>query len=161
MISDRNYAYDLSMVEPLRKTKQEVARDFKIIKGNKKTNTKNQQKAKVAIKSNKVSLIITTLSIFSMLIILSFRYNLISEKNLQLQRLSIEESKANALFTTTEIQVDKTIDEEFIESFAKQQLGMQKPEKSQIVYIDSTNDTKIDIVKQNSFLKTLIDKIIK
>lgn len=161
MIANKNYAYDLSIAEPLRKEQPNIKKDFKVIKGNKKTVKKNVKSAKIVSKKSRASLIITTLSIFTMLIILSYRYNIISEKNLKIQRLNIEQEKVNSILTNTEISVSQTIDKNFIESYAKQQLGMQKPEKVQIVYINSDYDTKVNLVKPKNFLEKLINKIIK
>ena len=87
------------------------------------------------------------------------RYNLISEKNLNLQRLKIEQTAVNSELATTEIAVDRIIDKDIVESYAKQQLGMQKPEKSQIVYINSNYETKVEKVSEKNIFEKGIDKL--
>ena len=67
MVAQRKYLYDLSV--PVKKTVKKQEEKFKLIK-NKNIN----------IKSNKATLVLTTLAIFAMLMIVTYRYNLISEK---------------------------------------------------------------------------------
>ena len=127
-MAQSSVAYDF---EPAKKTKVTKKPEFKIIKN------KNLNKHK-AHKSSKTSLVISTLLIFAMLIIINYRYNIISEKNLTVQRLQMAETEANALLTNAEIEYSKMVDIVEVEAYAKQQLGMQEPEKSQMVYIGSS-----------------------
>ena len=134
-------------------------KDFKIIKSPKiktevNTNVQKQLKSK-----SKLSLILSVVAIFTMLIIISYRYNVISEKNLELQRLKINKSSVESELATTAIATEKMIDKDMVESYAKQQLGMQKPEKSQIVYINSKYETKEEEIENNNIFEKVVDKL--
>ena len=151
MIVDKAYAYDLSVPEyaPKRMPSKD---DFKIIKN---PDVNKVKKVKTKPKS-KLSLLVSSLAIFAMCIIISIRYNTISEKNLELQRLKMEQTKVSSELATTEVQADKVIDKDKVEAYAKQQLGMQKPEKNQIIYVNSEMEVSVDEVSnQNVFLKGL------
>lgn len=142
-------AYDF---EPERKQKETKKIQFKVIK-NKNV---NKNKAK---KANKTSLVITTLLIFGMLIVINYRYNIISEKNLEVQRLQIAEAEANALVTNAEIEYSKMVDIVEVEAYAKQQLGMQEPEKSQMVYVGSEYNGKSVTGATQSGISNIINTI--
>ena len=158
MIANKSYAYDLSVPE-IEPNYMPNKKDFKIIKGPEKSQAvKQQKKVKVQPKSQ-LSLVLSTLALFTMAIVISYRYNLISEKNLNLQRLKIEQTAVNSELATTEIAVDRIIDKDIVESYAKQQLGMQKPEKSQIVYINSNYETKVEKVSEKNIFEKGIDKL--
>lgn len=142
-------AYDF---EPERKQKETKKVQFKVIK-NKNV---NKNKAK---KANKTSLVITTLLIFGMLIVINYRYNIISEKNLEVQRLQLEEAEVNALVTNAEIEYSKMVDIVEVEAYAKQQLGMQEPEKSQMVYVGSEYNGKSVTGATQSGISNIINTI--
>lgn len=149
MIGNQNLAYDLEVAP--KKEYVPNKKDFKVIKSN--------VNKKVKAKKSKLSLVLTVTALFSMLIIVSLRYNVISEKNLELQRLQMEETDVNSVLAMTEIEVEKTIDKDTVESYAKQQLGMQKPEKSQMIYINSEYETKVESVENNNIIQKGIDKL--
>lgn len=160
MIENKAYAYDLSVPEivPEHIPSKE---DFKIIKTPKKiekVNTNNIKKTNIKSKS-KLSLILSVVALFAMALMVSYRYNLISEKNLELQRLKMEQVTANSELATTEVWADRIIDEDTVEAYAKQQLGMQKPEKSQIVYINSNYKTKVEKVDAKNIFEIGIEKL--
>lgn len=163
MIVNKAYAYDLSVPEIVPEHMPNK-KDFKIIKVPKKllvdTNTKNARNVKSQPKS-KLSLILTVVTLFVMALVISYRYNIISEKNLELQRLKMEQVTANSELATTEVLVDRIIDKDTVESYAKQQLGMQKPEKSQIVYINSNYETKVEKIDTKNIFEIGIEKLKK
>ena len=159
MIANKSYAYDFNMPET---NTQYVPnkKDFKIIKNDK--NLKAQQGVKTHAKAqpkSKLSLVLSVLAIFTMLIVISYRYNLISEKNLSVQRLKMEKQTVDSVLATTEVNVGKIIDKDTVESYAKQQLGMQKPEKSQIVYINSDYEAKVEQVDNKNIFEKCLDTI--
>lgn len=153
MIANKLQAYDYNKQE----VEYDFDKEFKVLKG------KNKQAVKKVIKLNnktkanyKLSLIFTTLFVFTMLFIVSYRYNIISEKNLKLQRLNIEETGVQASLLETEVKASQNTDMNYIESYAKQQLGMQKPEKNQMIYINTNYEPKIETIKKsNTFIKTM------
>lgn len=156
MIANKAYAYDLEV------EKKEVEylpnkRDFRLIKNTvKKLQTVSNIKAK---KKSKLSLVLSVAAIFTMLIVLSYRTNVISEKNLELQRLMMKADNVNAVLATTEVKVGKVVDKNSIETYAKQQLGMQKPDKSQLVYINSNYETKVESINEGNIIGKVVDKL--
>ena len=77
----------------------------------------------------------------------------------ELQRLAIKADNANAVLATTEVNVSRVIDKDKVETYAKQQLGMQKPEKSQLVYINSNYETKVESVNEGNIISKVVDKL--
>lgn len=146
MVAQRRYLYDLSV--PEKKTVKKQEEKFKLIK-NKNIN----------IKSNKATLVLTTLAIFAMLMIVTYRYNLISEKNLKVQQLKDDLETAKSELATTQIAVEKVMDVNYVEAYAKQQLGMQKPEKSQLIYINMENEESVKKTSSVNMIMSLVDKI--
>lgn len=158
MIDNRAYAYDLSVPEIVPNYVPNK-KDFRIVKSPKKVqSTANKSKKNVKPKS-KLSLVLSVTILFAMAIITSYRYNLISEKNLKVQRLKMEQTTVNSELATTEVAIDRIIDKDTVESYAKQQLGMQKPEKSQIVYINSNYETKVEQVANKNIFEKGLDKL--
>ena len=160
MIVDKAYAYDLSVPEIVPEHMPNK-KDFKIVKTPKKvikTNVNNAPKAKAKPQS-KLSLVLSVVALFAMALMISYRYNVISEKNLELQRLKMEQVTANSELATTEVWADRIIDKDTVESYAKQQLGMQKPEKSQLVYINSNYETKVEKVDTKNIFEIGIEKL--
>lgn len=94
---------------------------------------------------------------FTMSIIITYRFNLINEKNLEVQNLinTLETVSSEAI--TSQIEVDQNTDLNSIEAYAKQQLGMKKADSSQTVYVDTSQTVNKVQVNQET---TIIDKII-
>lgn len=103
--------------------------------GKNKLNTKQKRKAK-----NNASAIAFILSVFAMTLILTYRFNMISEKNLEVQNLKKELNKVESGLVSSQIDVEQGTDLNKIEAYAKQQLGMQKPDKNQTIYVDTSID---------------------
>lgn len=160
MASTKNLAYDLSYDEDYVSTSPKKLNEInksKTISYAKSqgtiSNINTQIKNKIASK-NKVALIGTVLLISGLFGTLSYRYNLISEKNLQIQRLNIELNDVQAELTNAEIALSGMVDIEEIEAYAKQQLGMKEMSKNQIVYVETdTNTSIISPDKENLFEK--------
>ncbi len=161
MIVDKAYAYDLSVPEIAPKNVPNK-KDFKLVRNTKKvvleSGKASVKNIKVAPKS-KLSLILSVVALFVMALVTSYRYNLISEKNLELQRLKMDQVTVNSELATTEVAMERLIDKDTVESYAKQQLGMQKPEKSQIVYINSNYETKVEQIENKNIFEKGIDKL--
>lgn len=139
----RNYAYDY---EEEKKVK------VKLIKN------KNLNK-NIKTKANKSSLVLATLCIFSMLVILNYRNNIISEKNLTVQRLEMDQVEASSLLTAAEVEYSKMVDIVEVEAYAKQQLGMQEPEKSQMVYLGSNYNKQIVTNDAQGFFEGVVNSV--
>lgn len=151
MTNSRGLAYDFMTETSPKKTVAKKPK-LKIIKPTTKTKLKLK-------KQSKMSLILTTCGIFGMLMIVSYRCNIISEKNLEIQKLNMSLDNAVSIYSTTEIAINQNSDMSYIESFAKQQLGMQRPEKSQIVYINTDYKTEVNKVVSKGLLANTLEKI--
>lgn len=101
----------------------------------KNLNKKNEHKK--ALKT--VRVVSLTLCIFTMMVIISYRYNLINEKNLKSIGLKSELSSVEANLLKAQISVEQSTNLTEIESYAKQKLGMQKPDKNQTIYVDTSD----------------------
>lgn len=158
MIANKAYAYDLEVP----KRKEEYLpnkKDFKLIKNPVIKNVVGKAQGIKSKQKSKLSLVLSVVALFTMLIVLSYRYNIISEKNLELQRLNIEAGNVNAILATTEVEVEQIIDKDTVEAYARQQLGMQKPEKSQLVYINSDYETKVESINEGNIISKVVDKL--
>ena len=125
----------------------------KVVKNNNKISNKKNVK-------RKTSSIAMILFIFSMTLVLVYRYNVINEKNLQSQSLADELVKAESALLTSQIEVDQSTDLNQIEAYAKQKLGMQKPDKNQTIYVDtSKTSNSVEVHSDTTFLQNITEKI--
>lgn len=148
MVAEKKYLYDLSL--PEKKTINKSEDKFRLIK--------NTSKNTIS-KSNKATLVLTTLIIFTMFMVITYRYNIISEKNLHVQELKQDLVVAKSELATTQIAMEEIMNETEVEAYAKQQLGMQKPEKSQLVYINMENEETVQKVSASNMIMSLVEKI--
>lgn len=107
--------------------------------------------------SNRAFIMISIIFVFSMIMLITYRYNIISEKNLVSQKLKSNLDSAEANLLTAKIAVDQNTNLDEIEAYAKQKLGMQKPTSNQTVYVDTSNITQVVEVNENL---GVIEKII-
>lgn len=149
MSAAKKYLYDLSLPEKKIQVKEEK---FKLIKSTNKNSIS---------KTNKATLVLSTLIIFAMFMIITYRYNVISEKNLQIQKLKEDLEVAKSELATSEIALEQVMDVNYVESYAKQQLGMQKPEKSQLIYVNMNTEDTVSKVSASNMFSELADKIQK
>lgn len=143
----RNIAYDYEDYKKVEKKPR-----IKLIKN------KNIKK-NVKVKANRVSLVFATLSIFAMLVVVNYRYNIISEKNLKVQRLEMAQVEAEGLLTAAEVEYSRMVDIVEVEAYAKQQLGMQEPEKNQMVYLGSDYDKQYISNDTQGFFSSIINTV--
>lgn len=150
-----SYAYDLSASKQ-RKIESPKLPEFKVIKTNKKA---------LENKKSRATLILSVLFAFAMFMIISYRYNVISEKNLEVQKLENNLTQTKGVLASSEIKLDKAVDMTQVELYSKGQLGMQKPEKNQIVYVDiqnqsntKTNESSNVLNKITGFVKGIFSK---
>ena len=108
---------------------------------------------------DKATLVLTTLAIFTIFMVITYRYNVISEKNLQVQKLKEDLEVAKSELATSEIALEQVMDVNYVESYAKQQLGMQKPEKSQLIYVNMESEETVHKVSANNMTAQLLEKI--
>lgn len=109
---------------------------------------------------NEVVVVLSIVFVFMMIMVITYRYNVISEKNLLSQNLKSELEVTEANLLNAKIQVEQNTDLDYIEAYAKQKLGMQKPSSSQTVYIDTSNITQVIEVNENlSVIGNIVSKI--
>lgn len=126
-------------------------------------NTVNSRKIKNSKKKTAI-MVAGILCAFSMTMIMSYRYNLINEKNLKTISLKSDLDAAQADLLNAQIAVEQNTNLTEVEAYAKQKLGMQKPDKNQTIYVDTsgtstTNIATSDSSNSTSLLGSLIEKI--
>lgn len=155
MSARKNYGYNyyengsaarkIEYIEERRKTQVRKNRTNKV----KKTNTKKR-----------TSSIVMILCIFSMALVLVYRFNVINEKNLKSQSLADDLIKAESALLTSQMEVEQNTDLNQIESYAKQKLGMQKPNKNQTIYVDTSKASNlVEVQETSTFLQDIQEKI--
>jgi cell division protein FtsL len=130
-----------------------------------KLNTINvpKQKRKV-VKKNTVSkvkpkTVFVVSCLFIMLMIVTYRYNLINESNFKVQNLKKELEVVSSNLAATQINVEQATNLTNIENYAKQKLGMQKPDKNQILYIDSSKNASVVKSEDKEFFAVVLEKL--
>jgi len=118
---------------------------------------KNSLRQQAAQRRKNVSMVAFVLCAFSMALLITYRFNLINEKNLEVQNLINNLEIVSSEVATAKIEVDQNTDLNSIEAYAKQQLGMKKVDSSQMVYIDTAENINTVQVNQNT---TVLEKII-
>lgn len=125
-----------------------------------KNKVKSNTKARPASSATKALYIITIITAFAMLMVMTYRFNIISEKNLVSQQLKADLESAEANLLAAKIAVEQNTDLDYIESYAKQKLGMQKPTSSQTVYVDTSNITQVLEANKNlNVIESIASKI--
>lgn len=127
-----------------------------------KTRKVNQnKKMQASKKKNNASTVAFILTGFAMSMIIIYRFNLINEKNLQSQSLKKELEQVDASLVSTQMEVEQNTDLNKVESYAKQQLGMQKPAKNQTVYVDTSEASRVVSTEQNQTLLESVTNFIR
>ena len=135
-----------------RKLEYEYEKKNKI---NNKNNLSNKKERKT-----KTSTVFMVLCIFSMALVLVYRYNVINEKNLESQTLSNDLSKIEAALFSSKMEVEQNTDLNQIEAYAKQKLGMQKPDKNQTIYVDTSKaGNLVKVQNDTTFIQNIMEKI--
>lgn len=126
----------------------------------KKTKVNKTKSYNKTNKKAKTSTIVMILCVFSMALVLVYRYNVINEKNLESQSLANEITKAESALITSQIEVEQNTDLEQIEAYAKQKLGMQKPDKNQTIYVDTSKTSNlVELQSDITFIQKIEGKI--
>lgn len=72
-----------------------------------------------------------------------YRYSIINEKFNAVEKAKKELQNAQTINDQIEAEIDGELDISYIENYAKYQLGMQKPQDSQIIYVNQDKQDKI------------------
>lgn len=130
---------------------------------NKQKGINNKKRKARAIKTKqkaRTSSIGMIFVVFSMALVLVYRYNVINEKNLKSQSLASDLTKVESGLLTSQIEVEQNTDLNQIEAYAKQKLGMQKPNKNQTIYVDTSKDSSLVEVKSDTtFIQNITESI--
>lgn len=95
-------------------------------------------KRKKLHKSNykvKLKMVFAILSVFCCFVLLMYRYAIITELNYSVEKAAKNYAKIKNENTLLKIEIDKNLDLNSIREIAEKRLGMQKPDKNQIVYV--------------------------
>ena len=126
--------------------------------------TKPKAKAKAKVIATKKGIILGTV-IVAFLFLICMRYTEINEKFNEVNALEKDLASAKALNQQLNANIESKTDFEYIEKYAKYQLGMQKPNESQIVRIAYEKRDKIstpiiiDEEEDSSFLSRLFNDL--
>lgn len=164
MPAKRNYGYGYYEVGSTARKIEYISNDRK----NRRKTANKKPKAQAKAKT-RVSSVVMIVCVFIMALVLVYRYNVINEKNLKSQSLASDLTKAESALVTSQIEVEKNTDLNEIEAYAKQKLGMQKPDKSQTIYVDtSKTNNLVEIQNKSTFIQKIeknisnfLDKLFK
>ncbi len=136
---------------PKRKTNTTIKRNV---------SKKNYARAQQVQRRKNASMVAFILCGFTMSVIITYRFGLINEKNLMVQKLEKDLEVVSSQASTAQIEVDQNTDLNSIEAYAKQQLGMQKADSSQTVYIDTSQElNKVQVNQEASIIEKIINYI--
>lgn len=127
---------------------------------------KQKAKEKTLKKENVVRNTATFMCMFSVLLLICYRSSVINESFQALGILKGDLEDVYVLNAQIESDIQTQTDLSNIETYAKYQLGMQKPKESQIqrIYVEKEDGITTPIVieeEENTFLNRLIDDILK
>lgn len=89
------------------------------------------------------------------------RYSVITEKTAQIEALKKEYNAVNSVVVAEEFEFEKSIDLKKIEEIATTKLGMQRPEKHQMVYIAMDNQDYCEVTtpEKTGFLANMMSGV--
>lgn len=139
---------------------------------NKKSNRVSQQKkqneALKQIKRKHNKNIVVIMGLFLVLLTISYRNSLITEKFNQIQSKKQELSAIEKTNGQTEVSIESSLNLKNLEKSAKKKLGMQRLENDQKVYVslpkkDYTESASLEVKeeKKTNFIQDLIAKFFK
>lgn len=127
--------------------------EYDVYENNKVLKAKKQQR-----NNNKVKLrmVFNLVFVFSLVFAMMYRYALITEMNYEIDKLNVQYNKIRDENSRLKLEIEKTMNLASIEKIAEEKLGMQKPDKNQIVYVSvPKNDYTI---ASDTYGKNLKDK---
>ncbi len=119
-----------------------------------------QRKAKMTFKQ-KFVWIASVLTVFSAFMVVIYRSNMISEANLKSLKLKSELEQVSSDLSVAMMELEHGQNLNEIEDYAKQKLGMQKPDKNQIVYVDTSLVEEVVNKESKSVQNNFLDSIKK
>ena len=92
---------------------------------------------------NSITNVFLFISIACIALFICYRYSLINEKFNEVEKAKKRLVTAQTVNEQLQADIDSETDISYIENYAKYQLGMQKPQQSQMVYINVEKEDKI------------------
>ena len=147
-----NYQYETSprKLEPEYTPRKRQNRDVKNKQTNKVKNN-NEKNKKIAKKEKKakVKAIVYVAVIFSVLLVISYRNSQITEKFAEVKNLKSNLAAVQKENEQLEVSIQSSINLSKIEKEAKEQLGMQKLDNGQKVYVSLQKKDHVEPASQN------------
>lgn len=109
----------------------------------------------------KILFIASVLGIFAIFMIIIYRSNMISEANLKAIKLKSELEDLTSDLSLAMMTVEQGQNLNYIEAYAKQKLGMQKPDKNQIIYVDTSAVKEAQVLEETNKANGILDSIKK
>lgn len=123
---------------------EEKALKKKKVPQNKQPEVKNENKPKKVTKTNLRSNVFLGSVIFAIALTIVLRYAMINNMNMENIRLKKELDNINNVNAQLQLAAEKTVNLNEIEAYAKENLGLQKPQNYQIEYINVNKHDLID-----------------
>ncbi len=154
--TDSGYIYGTSP----KKLKYDVYETNPVLKARKANKIKKKAKAR---------LVLYTVVFFILAFILIYRYTMLTDVNYRIIKLEKTYENIRVANMHAQVEIGKATDLEKIREIAEGRLGMQKPDRAQIVYVNVPKEdvTSVsDVYKSkntggNGFFAVVFDKIVK
>ncbi len=156
-----NIDSNISKKPSFRNKPETIAAD--VVKTSKDEKRSRASKEKVFRRINNTFLIICGIAI---LFCILYRSSLINEKFNQVEKAKKQLVNSQTLNEQIQAEIDSETDLSYIENYAKYQLGMQKPQASQIVYINFEKKDRvitppnIEKVEEPAWYMKLANKVV-
>lgn len=115
------------------------------VKKNVKTVKRTRKVSAAAKRKSAFTNFLCIIAITAMAFCMLYRYAQITEKSSQVALLKNELEEAESAIVQKQFELERSVDLKTIESVAISRLGMQTPDKQQIVYIDMKNEDFVEV----------------
>ena len=133
--TEKNYVHGTAA----RKLEYDVYEKNKVLKAKRKQKSNNRAK---------VNLILGILVVFSLIFLIIYRYALITELNYNIDKSNKSYSEIKNENSILKVDIEKDTDLNKIKQIAEEKLGMHKPDKFQLIYVNvPKNDYSIVSLK--------------
>ena len=146
-----------------RRTKKKKSKQLKVVE----TKQKNQVKTSSNQKKSQLKAVALIVSIFLVLLAISFRNSQIDNKFTQIQQQKNELATLQKENEQLKVSIENSMNLSNIEKVAKEELGMQKLTSSQTVYVSlpkkdyvEAASEKVNIEEEQSLWDKICDKIL-
>lgn len=123
MITDKSYVHG----NTARKLEYDVYEENKVLSEKKKQRTNNKVKVRV---------VVAFMAVFALCSVVMYRYALITEMNYKINAGMNALDQLKDENSILEVKIEKELDLQKIQQYAQENLGMQKPDKSQCVFVN-------------------------